>query len=402
MSSDWGTVTVGRIALRETFVVSETGGDTRKLSVDGQEESPDLTRVQLIARHDNVLALEGTVVPVTFTDKPERNGFYTVESVTAEYTEWRGEALKSAWHMELTRLGTANELDLQSRLTGAARLNSFSLAGETWHAPPIGHYGYFTAGVNPSAVTRTGSDGVMMVYRGVAASESPRWGCDPTLYGAGRVRFLSEGLELTGCDQRASGTDWELSNGLIRVTPSGAGTGNLNVSVYASGGWQAKGWRVFYDTINAALSDGWDSVTLVHNEFELVTVRFTKSLSPGRFVMDMTLRRGARFVEGYLKRGTADTLTVRRDPGENFTNAASAGYIVATSNDAAGNRYVAGSALNFTTHASGGVVKAATTSLDFFLGSVVNGTSPASGDEATALRNQYIGALPEMVKGVRR
>lgn len=402
MSSDWGTITVGRISLRETFDVSESGIDGRKLSVSGQEESPDLTRAQLIARHDNLLALQGTVVPVTFTDKPERNGYYTVGSVSADLTEWRNEVLKSAWKLELTRLGTSNELDLQSRLTGAVRLNSFSLTGETWHAPPIGHYGYYTFGANPATVTRTGEDGAMTVYRSVTASASPRWGCDPTLYGQGRVRFLSEGLELTGVDQRASVSDWELSNGLIKVTPTGAGTGNLNVSTYASGAWHAKGWRVFHDASTVVSSTSWDSVTLIHNEFEQVTVRFTKSLSPGRFVMDLTLRRGSRIVEGYFKRGTSATMTIRRDPGENFTNAASAGYLVASADDADGNRYVVGSASNFTAHASGGAQKASATTMDWFVGAVVNGSSPASGDEATALRNQYIGALPEMVNGVRR
>lgn len=87
---------------------------------------------------------------------------------------------------------------------------------------------------------------------------------------------------------------------------------------------------------------------------------------------------------------------------ENNTAPASSGYVVASGNDADGNRFVVGSALNFTAHASGGVTKTATTTMDFFVGAVVNGSSPASGDEVTALRNQYIGALPEMVNGVRR
>lgn len=396
MAADWGTITVGRISLREKFTVSETGGATRKLSVEGREESPDLTRDGLIARHDNMLALENTVIPVTFSDKPERNGYYTVDSVSADLTEWSGEALTSAWKLDLTRLGTENETDLQSRLTGVARLNAFSLTGETWHAPPIGHYGYFTFGSNAASMTRTGEDGSVTVYRAVAASGSPRWGCDPSNYGKARVRFLSNSLEVVGVDQKVSATSWELSNSLVKVTPGSPGA--LNVQTYSGGAWHSKQWRVYADTEITS----WDAITLIHNEYEQVTARFTKGLAPGRVTLDLTLRRGARFAEGYLKRGTSATFTVRLNTAENFTNAASAGYIVASADDADGNRFVLGSAQNFTTHASGGMQKAAATAMDFFVGAVVNGTAPASGDEATVLRDQYIGALPEMVNGVRR
>ncbi|MFB7111722.1 hypothetical protein [Streptomyces sp. NPDC056291] len=397
MSGDWGIITVGRISLREVVTVSESGGDARKLSVDGQEASPDLTRAELVARHDNLLALEGTLVPVTFIDKPERNGYYTVESVSADLTEHRGDVLKCDWKLSLTRLGTQGETDLQSRLTGAVRANPYSLAGERWHAPPIGHYSYYSGSTNPSSMTRAGEDGAITVYRGVPASFSPRWGCDPTKYMRGRVRFLSEGIELTGCDHECSPTDWELSNGLVKVVPSGSAT--LDVQAYTGGGWRSKLWRIS-DSITEVTS--WDAATLLHNEPEAVIVRFTKSLNPGRLNLDLTLRRGSRVVEGYLHRGTADTLTVRLATTEANTAPASSGYVTATANDAAGNRFIVGSASAFTPHASGGLSLAATTRLDFFLGVVAGGGSAAAGDAATVLRDQYIGALPERIYGVRR
>ncbi|WP_274029444.1 hypothetical protein [Streptomyces sp. MMBL 11-1] len=398
MSADWGTVTVGRITLRETFTVTESGLDGRELSLSGQESSPDLTRAQLVVRHDNLLALQDSVIPVTFTDKPERNGYYTVKSVSADYAEWSGEVVTSTWKLDLTRLGTQGSLDLQSRLTGAVRANPYNLAGERWHAPPIGHYGYFTGATNPGVMTRTGADGPHLVYREVPAGSAPRWGCDPTDYLRGRVRFLSGGEELVGCDQECSTTSWSLSNGLVNVTPSVSAS--LDVQTYSGGAWQPKLWRVFSDTSTEVTS--WDAVTLLHNEPEMVTVRLTKGLNPGRFVMDLTMRRGARLVEGYLKRGTADTLTVRLAAMENNTAPASGEYVVATGDDPAGNRFVAGSASNFTPHASGGLSLAATTRLDFFLGAVVNGSSPASGDGAAALRDQYLAAMPETIHGVRR
>src|ERR1044072_4457328 len=130
MAVDWGTVTVGRISLRETFSVAETGGATPTLALEGQEASPDLSREELYQVHENLLALDNnTVYPVTFEDKPERNGYYTVNSNTAEVTEYRSDLVLCDWKLTLNRLGSENDIDLQSRLTGAARVNDFSLSG---------------------------------------------------------------------------------------------------------------------------------------------------------------------------------------------------------------------------------------------------------------------------------
>lgn len=398
MSLDWGTVTVGRITLRETFTVSETGGATRTLSVEGQESSPDLTRTELVDRHDNLLALEGTVVPVTFTDKPERDGYYTVQSATADLTEWAGDVVKSDWKLSLTKAGAGNETDLQSRLTGAVRRNDFALTGERWHAPSIGHYAYFTGATIPSAMTRTGADGPITVYRNVPAGVSPRWGCNPTDYLRGRVRFLSgSGQELTGTIRRVDPTGWSLTNGLLNIAPAASGT--LNVQAYSDGAWHSKVWNV---SRNGTDMTGWDSVTLLHNEPEHVVIRLTASLEPGRISLDVALRRGARAAEGHLATGSSSTLAVYLQTGENFTAPASAGYVTATSDDADGNRFVLGSPTAFSTHTGGGISTSATTSLTFFVGTVIAGGSAASGDTATDVTNQYIASLPEAVYPVRR
>lgn len=393
----WGTITLGRISLRETVTVSETGGDDRKLSVQGQESTPPLTRTALVAAHDNLLGTQSDVVlPVTWTDKPERNGYYNVTSVSSDLTDWQGEVVTSSWKLDLTRIGLDNETDLQSRLTGAIRANDYGLTGERWHAPPIGHYGYYTGTTQPSTMTRASADGTITVYRSVPAGTSPRWGCPPTSYGNARVRVLSDGTERVGVNTTMSASSWELSNALVRVRPSGS---SLEVAAYDGSAWETKNWNI---TVASSAVPSWDAVTVLRNDHETGVVRLTKSRTPGRATLDLTLRRGARFVEGYLQADTSGTISAALATLENTTNVASAGYVVATSNDAAGNKYTAGSAHNFTAHASGGVSKASTVTLDFYLGAVVNGSSAVSGDAATDLRNQYIAALPERVYGVKR
>ena len=82
----WGTLTVGRLALREDYTVSAT--DTR-LTIKGQESSPPLTALQLEQRREDVLGLAGALVPATFTNKARLNAFYRVADAKAEYSNYQ-------------------------------------------------------------------------------------------------------------------------------------------------------------------------------------------------------------------------------------------------------------------------------------------------------------------------
>lgn len=370
MSGDWGSIQLGRTLLRERFTAAETG-ITRGLDLDGQESTPPLTRSVLVATHDNINALDSdSPIAVTFTDKPERNGYYQVESCASTLTEERGDRVLADWKVGLDRLGTAGEVDLQSRLTGAVRLNDFSLTGERWHAPPIGHYAYYTGATNPTTMTRTGADGTITVYRSVPAGASPRWGCNPTNYLKGRVRVTdtAAGLEVDGTQRPVPATAWALSNGLVNVVPT-ASAGVLDVQAYTGGAWRSKLWNVTIGGSNVAT---WDSATLLRNDLEHVVLRLTASRSPGRATLDLALRRGSRFVEGYLQSGSSATLAAYLATAETNTSFAASGYVTATNDDADGNKFACGSARSFTAHTNGGISKASTTSLDFWLGAVAS------------------------------
>lgn len=397
---DYGDLTIGRLLLRETFKADESVGTARTLDLEGQESTPPLTRAALVWRHDNVLALEGGCVhPLTFTDKPERNCYVSIDSVSAEYTEWRSEVVTSNWKLGLTRLGSDSEIDLQSRLTGAVRVNDFSLTGERWHAPPIGHYGYQTGTSNPTTMTRAGADGTITVYRGIPAGASPRWGCTPANYLNGRVRLTSSGTELCGVDQSLSPTGWALTNGLVNVAVGASAS--FDVQAYTGGAWRSKLWNVSVAGSASSITS-WDGATLLRNDPEHVILRLSKGLNPGRATLDLTLRRGSRTVEGYLQTTTSNTLAAYRSTLETNTSFAASGYVVATSNDGDGNKFAAGSARTFTAHTNGGVQKASSTTLDFWVGVVAGGSSAVSGDAATDLRNMYVACLPETIYAVRR
>jgi hypothetical protein len=77
--------------------------------------------------------------------------------------------------------------------------------------------------------------------------------------------------------------------------------------------------------------------------------------------------------------------------------------VIASSNDADGNKYVVGSSKSFTADtAIGGVSKASVTALDAFVGVVAGGTGAVTGDQAANLFAQYLGSSTEVVAAVRR
>ncbi|MGW0837557.1 hypothetical protein [Streptomyces prunicolor] len=373
----WGDVQLGRIPLRETFDVAEAGGDDRTLDLDGQESYPPLTRAQVIARHDGINSLTaGQIIPLTFTDKPERNGYYTVKTSSSTYTEPGDEMVTADWKVSLERVGSDAETDLQSRLTGAVRLNDFSLTGERWHAPPIGHYGYYTGATNATTMTRTGADGAITVYRGVPSGVSPRWGCAPTAYLAGRVRLTgAASQEVYGVDVPVAASGWSLTNGLVNVTQSASAS--FDAQAYTGGAWHSKLWNVSVAGSGGSII-GWDQATLLRNDPEMAILRLTESLNPGRATLDLTLRRGARIIEGYLQTGTAATLAAYRSTLETNTSVAASGYVTATADDADGNTFACGSARAFTAHPNGGVIKSSATSMDFWIGVVAAGGGGAT------------------------
>lgn len=393
----WGTITVGRLTLREDFPaqVTDTG-----LTLKGQESTPPVTELELERRREDLLGLVGALLPITFTDKARLDGYYRVRNVKADYLKATGHGILTLdWTLECDRLGTEFEVDLESRLSGPQTRNtSHAVTGERWHAPALGHYGYWSGTTTPTVVTRTGTEGAMLVYRNVP-NFHPRWGAAPGQCLVGRSRFIDTLGERSGINVSPATSGWELSNSLVRVRPLAAG-GVLEVAAWTGGAWQPIAWDLLAggSTLGAPRS-----VTLIRNELEHVVVRlmWATAAAPGRVTADLMLCRGARFLELYVQSQSSTTLAVARGVAEAGT--AGTGHLRATVNDAAGNRYVVGSAQAFTTDlANGAISKAATRTLDVFLGVAAGGSGAVAGDTPADLTAQYLGTPGELVVPVRR
>jgi hypothetical protein len=402
----WGTITVGRLTLRETVLAEDrTNALTgeRTLVIEGQESMPPLlTLAELNQRREDIMGLLGLMVPVRFTDKANLDGYYRVSDVGAGQVNWQAEVAWVNWSLTLELVGPANAVDLESRLTAAGRVNDHGLtASAAWHAPAVSAYGYDTGASSPSGtVSRVGTDGTVTVFLDVPAGVNPRWGSSLADYGGGRCRFTLDGFERTGTNLTVSGSAWSLSNSLVRVSPAASAT--LSVDAWDSGAWATKSWNVSVAGSGALLGTP-SAVTVLRNDYEVATIRLVWDRAPGRAALDLTVRRGSRLVEGYLQTGAANTLAVYRATAEAATAPASSAYVTATGNDADGNRFLVASARSFTAlTVQGGLQKTSTRTLDFGVGVVFAGGSAAAGDAATDLRSQYLMAMADTTVGVKR
>jgi hypothetical protein len=403
----WGTLTIGALVLKETDILTDaTNANTgeRSVKLEGAETvSSGATVADLEAKLEDILGLINRAFPVTFSRKSSYNGYYMVDDTNAEFEKWVQGPAQIRWSLSMTFIGPGNQVEFESRLASVVRANDFALAGERWHAPAIGHYGYYVGTTSPAAVTRTGADGAMTVYRALPAGLSPRWGCTPTNYPGGRVRILQASLERAGISPTLTPTGWEVNNGLVRVKADTiAPTSTLRVGVWSAGAWHDKGWDVIIAGTTVDDSN-FQAAVVLRNDPEMCTVRVIAqpAVGVGRYLIDCTIRRGSRFVECYVQRPSSGGIDVRLDVAEGQTDFLATGYTMATANDADGNRFVIGSSKTVTA-VTGGISRAATLAMDFYVGCEIGGTAAVAGDTAVNMRDQYIGALAEKVGVTRR
>jgi hypothetical protein len=219
-------------------------------------------------------------------------------------------------------------------------------------------------------------------------------------YQVSRARVLVGGVERVATNVTMPISTWVLTNGLVSCS-AGNPSNSLDVAAWDGTAWDSKDWNITFGSSTAALTT-WNTAQITRNDYEACTIRLLDDRGPGRTVVDLTLRRGSRFVEGYIQNTSSTMLGVVKTSGsvEASTSPASSGYVRATSNDAQGNRFVVGSARSFTAlTASGGLTKTSTTTLDFFIGAEVGGSAAPTGDQAATLVNQYLTAMAERTEG---
>lgn len=398
-------ITIGRLTLRETFDMAaniSAGSDTRTIVLSGEESYPPLSTIaEVQRRNEDILGLQNRLVPIRFGTKSDHDGWYRITDVNTAPRNYQGSELVAfSWGINAERIGPENAVDLESRLAGVARINDFGLTGERWHAPAGGAYAYYTGLSQPSgSVSRSSSDGVAITaWRSVPASANPRWAVSLANYGNGRARVKVNGTERVAESLTVGASAWVLENGLVSASMAGpAASATFNIANYDGATWDSTAWNVNVGASTGTGFTSFDAATVLRNDYEVCTIRLVKDRNPGRTLLDLTLRRGSRFLEGYLQNDSSNLLAVYLKTAQPSTATASTGFVVATSNDAQGNKVLVGSARSFAGMTSqGGLNKASATKLDFYVGAVVGGSAAAAGDAATVLNSHYQTAMSEV------
>lgn len=372
-----GVLTIGQLTLNETNILQDSADSNgeRVIQLVGLETSCEVATISILK--DNIMSLLGRLMPVQFQYKNSYNGYYVVTDVKIEYEKWYQGSTVFGWSMSLGIVGPDNAVDIESRLANVVRSNNFSLAGERWHAPAIDHYGYYVGAVSPSLVTRQSETGAITVYRAIPAGVNPRWGSPVGSFLSGRVRYLDNGTERIGVRNLVPTTGWELNNGLVRVRSATQAGTTLFIAVYDGSAWQELPWDVRVGGSSLLPATHFQSATVTRNDPEAVNLRIVGK-HPGdgsRVILDLLLRRGSRFVEGYLQRASAGVLAVTPDVA--VTTALSPGYFKATGPDANGISIAGGSSKTFVLASTGGVEVTGGTAMDFWIGAEV--PKPVSG-----------------------
>lgn len=394
------TVLIGGFPLQETRSAEVDAGTVQ---IFGRHSLAIYTETEVRAAHDNVQGMRDLIVPVLFDEKTQLSGFYRVTSASSRVTRYAGGAVQHVeWSLTLAALGSSRDVEVDSRVPRISRSTDHGVVPVYWHAAASGYTSYYTGTSSPSAyVTRTSADGAVVAHLGIPSTAAPRWTVATADYLRGSSKLFLDGIRRIG-PATPNHVTWEVNNGLVRLTSAASGvSGAFEVSCWDPGGWWSS-VKAYQITVAGAGLTAVPEMTVLRNDPEEVLVRLSYPTAPqGRVAVDLGLRRGSRFVTGVVKRHSSSTLGIKRTLAEAATS--ETGRIRASVNDAHGNRYVLGSAKSFTADtAVGGISKASVTTLDFFAGHAVGGSSAVAGDAPADLLQQYLGSAGERATVVRR
>lgn len=418
-----GSMTIGQVGLDIPLTVPETGswsGDTLSLSGSlGDQSTSRAISNMLRDQFHGLASRDGEVLPVTFGDTPELDGYYLLRRPRVQSTGASWESGVWDWSCDLERIRSSSQVMQEMRLLGAGRTNShsFTTVRRGWYSPGVNAYGVDdgTGSVNaPTRQYRSGADGSELVVVDNVLGSSylsntaavVRWFVSPGDHYKGQVSLTRS---VNGTYYRIVGEQvpagnlmsWAFGNGLVGIVPGGtAGKAEWTMFWHDGAGYESfKTFRITTDSSWTEFGYGPVGMQIVTNRVDQGHVRMYYGAlgKSALFSLDIVIRRGARHAEfkwtalgGEL--GTALAWGVKLTSAEASTTFTSG--VRATSADASGNKYFMSSPTAVTADTTNGRLRlsSSTTSFSFAVGAEMAGAG-AGFDQFTDLVYQYMGAL---------
>lgn len=410
------TITIGRFGtdptVRNPSQITRSGD---KVQVSGWVQATTKAAMNaLIQQLNGLMGPDEPTVPLTYSYDSTWDGYYTVNSVSHDLDPNHEKTFKFKYTVDLTRLSSYPVVEMV--VYGGDRTGNPGITEVPWHAVPSTWNGYDYGAITAIGVNRALTASVnMKVYEQAAfLNATATAGAAPAdaYTGAATIKAGTTLYTVHGRQIQNTPSDWELSNGLIRVTAS---TGAGNHWVYATRNAGGTAWATDYGMTLGFESGGNytvlpygvtpRSVTVIRNSPEECVLRLAyqpESANSVAISVDLGLRRGARHC----------TVTLRTHNnqlwGLGFETAAAGGYsnvsafavsIRETSNNADGNRNFVGITDSSPTRdTTNGTILMSTTaggSMDGFFGCSPAGGSAASPDGANEIEAEYYAAVTE-------
>lgn len=416
-------MTIGQVGIDVELAVPESGrwsGDTLSLSgTVGDRAATKTTALVLRDQFHGLAQRDGEVLPVTFGDTPELDGYYRIRRPQVSTVGASFESGIFDVSVELERVRSSAQVMQEMRLLGAGRTNahSFTTVRRGWYSPGVSAFGVDdgTGSVNaPTRQYRSGSDGAMLVVVDnsagtlflsniaavarwfVAAGDHYKGGCTVSrAVGGTYYRVVGEQIPAG-----FSGS-WAIGNTLLTVLGSTtAGKAEWSMVWHDGAGFESfKTFRITTDSSWTEFGYGPIGMRVVRNRADLAHVRVFYG-SQGRaalFSLDVVVRRGARHAEfkwttygGEL--GTTGAWGVKLTSAEASTTFTSG--LRATSADASGNKYWISSPVAGTADTTNGRLRATSSAATFSFGVGAELAGAGAGfDQFTDQVYQYMGAL---------
>lgn len=407
-------VTVGRVSLDDTNNWS-ISGDEVSLSTEiiaTTSNAAKALRQQLLGLFDNP---DEPVVPVTFSEDSDADGFYEVTSVAVDTFPVSLSSNTFPVELSLRRLPGYALPWGNSILLGAVRNNNHTISSAAagsayWHAIPSDTLDYYLS-TSTDTNTAAASTGSVSIENIASASWSgsavAKYTIKPSDWydGAAKIEYARSGTYYTvvgrNVESGLDATGWRVSNGIIRLSSS---SGTLMLEANRAGTWgTAKGFK-------ANLYTTYTSFSVLRNSVEEAVVRVGMAGVFGSqppAVLDIRLRRGAAMAECSitdLSAGTnlgTVTASICRTTTEAGTNVAIGGTVVgiaANAADADGNSYVLITSRTNSRDTTNGTVGATTPTNRFPFGlGISTGTVAYTGATQAELISRYFWPLAERV-----
>ena len=417
-------ITIGRLTFNSPSGISfssDPDNTSNTVSVSGKFINPDVTMSasnqlsEAKSFRDELMSMAKVNIPVpfTYTGDTTLKGYCKVANVSIDVTKLKMGGI--GYSIELEWLGAPGEVNMESHFSGALIENDHSITSTTMqmHAPPRQAYNYYHTGTITNTLREHYQN--QSVYIKTASNlraSNANWNCEPENYYEGaveiKIKDYDNNLRLkAGRDSDNKPTDAVIQNGMMKLVVLGDDTSQcrFTTSIYdpdSDDYGSAQTWAISA-TNSATEWQSWQSIQILKNEPQIATIRLTTHYNAdtkdGRLVFDVTMKRGARSIEFVASQWTSQQLNVKSVSALAGTN--STGYVIASSSNGEGNKYMIGSPSTYTADTTNlGIEVSGTTAVKGFIGAEV-GASASGANTADNIRDQYLDSIFESVRIVK-